>query len=60
MHENHPIELHCEMFEQRLDYIHNNLVRTGIVWNPEDYLYRSAIGYSGEKGLLAITCILKG
>ena len=40
------------MFEQRLDYIHNNPVRAGVVWNPEDYLYSSAIDYSGENGLL--------
>ena len=45
------------MFEQRLDYIHNNPVRAGVVWNPEDYLYSSAIDYSGENGLLEITYI---
>ena len=56
-HENHPIELEGEMFEQRIDYIHNNPVKAAIVWNPEDYLYSSAVDYSGEKGLLEITYI---
>lgn len=56
-HENHPIELHGEMYVQRLDYIHNNPVRAGIVRNLEDYLYSSAVDYSGEKGLLEITYI---
>jgi REP element-mobilizing transposase RayT len=45
---NHPIELNTnEMIQQRLDYIHNNPVEAGIVLSPEDYLYSSALNYSG-------------
>jgi REP element-mobilizing transposase RayT len=45
---NHPIELNTnEMIDQRLNYIHNNPVESGIVLSPEDYLYSSAINYAG-------------
>lgn len=40
--------------EKKLEYIHNNPVRAGIVSRAEDYLYSSALDYSGEKGLLQI------
>jgi putative transposase len=44
----HPIELSTnKMQEQRLDYIHNNPVESGIVLQPEDYLYSSARNYAG-------------
>ena len=53
---NHPIELStAEMFDQRLDYLHYNPVESGVVRNPPDYLYSSAIDYyTDEKGLLPI------
>ena len=45
---NHPVELSTnEMLLQRLDYIHNNPVTTGIVTMPEYYLYSSAVNYAG-------------
>jgi REP element-mobilizing transposase RayT len=53
-HDNHPVELQGEWFEQRLEYIHNNPVVAGIVGQPEDYLYSSAIDYAGGKGLLEL------
>ncbi|MFZ6012009.1 MAG: REP-associated tyrosine transposase [Bacteroidota bacterium] len=44
----HPIELSTnEMLEQRLNYIHQNPVKAGMVLSPEDYLYSSAVNYSG-------------
>lgn len=54
--DNHPIELdfHTDMFEQRLNYLHNNPVQAGIVNFAVDYLYSSAIDYSGRKGLIDI------
>ena len=54
--DNHPIELSShEMMDQRLEYIHNNQVKAGIVEKAEDYLYSSAIDYfTGRKGLLEI------
>ena len=45
------------MIEQRLDYIHNNPVRAGFVFRPEDYVYSSAIDYAGYPGLLNIILI---
>ena len=38
------------MIWQKLDYIHFNPVKAGIVINPEDYVYSSARNYSGHKG----------
>jgi putative transposase len=44
----HPIELNTnEKLDQRLNYIHYNPVKAGIVLSPEDYLYSSAINYAG-------------
>jgi REP element-mobilizing transposase RayT len=54
-HENHAVELISNKFiDQKLDYIHMNPVRAGIVTKPEHYLYSSAASYNDEKGLLDI------
>ena len=52
----HPIELDtAEKTKQRLDYLHENPVRSGLVWEPWHYKYSSAIDYyTNERGLLAI------
>ena len=42
------------MMDQKLDYIHENPVKEGIVQKPEDYLYSSARDYAGMKGLVEI------
>jgi putative transposase len=53
--EYHPVELFSnEMMDQKLDYVHDNPVKEGIVEKPEDYLYSSARDYAGMKGLLEI------
>jgi REP element-mobilizing transposase RayT len=54
--DNHPIELSTnEMMDQRLDYLHNNPVKAGVVWEPQHYKYSSGIDYySEDKGLLPI------
>lgn len=53
----HPEQIYSySFFEQKRDYIHNNPVRQEIVAHPEDYLYSSAVDYSGGKGLLDV-CI---
>lgn len=45
-HHNHPIELADQaMFEQKLNYIHQNPVVAGFVSKPEDWLYSSAKNY---------------
>jgi putative transposase len=56
-HENHAEELGpCkpDIGRIKLNYIHNNPVRAGIVGKPEDYLYSSATDYAGRKGLVDI------
>ena len=55
--ENHPIELWSEKFTaQKLDYIHSNPVKAGIVDKAEEYRYSSARDYYYGKncGLLEI------
>lgn len=52
----HPIELDTpEKMKQRLDYLHENPVRGGLVWEPWHYKYSSAIDYyTNEHGLLKV------
>ena len=52
-HDNKPIELWSnKVIKQKIDYIHDNPVEAGLVFNPEDYVYSGARDYSGEKGFL--------
>jgi putative transposase len=44
----------ADIFEQKLNYIHQNPVQPGFVDNAIDYPYSSARDYSGEKGLVKI------
>jgi len=55
----HPIELNTnKMIDERLQYIHDNPVEAGIVYEPESYLYSSAADYGTKrKGLLEIEYI---
>lgn len=52
----HPVELSSnEKIKQRLDYLHENPVRSGLVWEPWHYKYSSGIDYyTNEHGLLKI------
>ena len=55
---NHPKELNTnEKIDQRLQYLHNNPVIAGIVYNQEDYIFSSALDYTDGKGLLDIEII---
>ncbi|MDN5214123.1 transposase [Fulvivirgaceae bacterium BMA12] len=57
-HENHPVALDTnKMLDDRLNYIHNNPVRSGICFRAEDYKYSSSCQYCGEIGLLPISFI---
>ncbi len=57
-HENGAIELFTPAFtQQKLDYIHNNPVRAGIVKKGEDYLYSSARNYAGLRSVLEIDLV---
>ena len=55
----HPIELSTnKMMDQKLDYIHENPVKAGLVELAEDYKYSSAKDYhTSEKGLVEIEFI---
>jgi REP element-mobilizing transposase RayT len=57
-HENHAVELSTNnMLETRLNYIHENPVKAGIVSNAEDYLYSSARNYAEMESLIEIDFI---
>ncbi len=54
----HPQAIPTEdMLRQKLDYIHYNPVRLGLVDRPEDWRYSSARNYFGQDGLLEIDAI---
>ena len=54
----HPIELSTnEMIEQRINYIHENPVKTGLVGAAEDYLYSSARNYAGLSSVVEVDFI---
>ncbi len=54
-HENHAEEIFSnEFIEQKIDYIHNNPVRSKIVSKPEDYIYSSARNYAEMESILEI------
>ena len=40
--------------KQKLDYIHNNPIESGIVDKAEAYIYSSARNYTGGKGVIDI------
>ncbi len=46
-----------EFLEQKLDYIHQNPVKSEVVNNTEDFRYSSAIDYTGGKGLLDVILV---
>ena len=53
--DNHPEECFTEDFTFiKLNYIHQNPVRAGIVLNAEEYIYSSASNYIRIKGILDI------
>ena len=53
--DNQPVQLQTTEFTLiKLNYLHNNPVKAGIVESPEDYLLSSARDYNGGKGLLPI------
>jgi len=47
--DNHPIEIwSLKVFEQKLNYIHNNPVESGFVTDPIDWKYSSARNYGND------------
>ncbi len=54
----HAIELDTTSFiEQKLAYLHNNPVAAGMVYEPEHYVWSSAINYTGAPGLIEMVLI---
>lgn len=53
-HDNHPIELYTDsVIVQKMNYIHLNPVKAGLVEAPEDWLYSSASYYvANDKNML--------
>jgi putative transposase len=53
---NHPIELNTdEKLKQRLNYLHENPVKAGIVFEPQNYVYSSATDYYTDRpGLIKL------
>lgn len=59
-HENHAIQLFSNsVIQEKVDYIHLNPVRSGIVYKPEEYLYSSAKNYAEMEGLIDIIQVTK-
>ncbi len=59
-HNNHAEEMFSNKFiEQKLEYIHNNPVRAGIVEYPEEYVYSSARNYADKDGLLDVSLVYR-
>ncbi|MBN2746088.1 MAG: transposase [Bacteroidales bacterium] len=58
-HDNKPIELWSnKVISEKIKYIHNNPVKEGLVYKPEEYIYSSAKDYAGEKGVLEnVICV---
>ncbi len=54
----HPQAIITEdMLRQKVDYIHNNPVKLGLVDRPEDWRYSSARNYFGQDGVLEIDLV---
>ena len=52
---NHPKLIQgMEMFNQKVEYIHNNPVKRGLVEKPEHWIYSSARHFAGLESLLDI------
>ncbi|RYD56629.1 MAG: transposase [Sphingobacteriales bacterium] len=54
--DNHPVALNDErIYRQKLDYLHDNPVRAGIVFEPQQYVYSSAGDYyTNQQGLISL------
>lgn len=52
---NKPIELWSDIvIQQKIDYIHNNPVESGLVTDPVDWKYSSARNYQDDHTVLEI------
>jgi len=59
-HENHPEIIYSNKFvDQKINYVHENPVRAGIVEYADDYLYSSARAYTGKDCFLEIIPVIR-
>ena len=57
-HENHAEIVYGNQFmDSKINYIHENPVRAGLVENAEDYLYSSARNYADLEGVLDVIIV---
>jgi REP element-mobilizing transposase RayT len=57
-HDNHFIELFSPaVTQQKIDYIHQNPVRAGLVYRAEDYVYSSASNYAEIDKIIDVDCL---
>lgn len=55
---NHAEEIYSEKFMwSKIDYIHFNPVRAGLVTSPQDYIYSSASNYVNGKGIIDVEIV---
>jgi len=55
----HPQQLISEeILHQKIDYLHDNPVRAGLVARPEDWVYSSAGDYAGGKGIIELNALV--
>lgn len=56
---NHAVEIYSEKFLwTKLDYLHLNPVRVGLVSKASDYLYSSTSNYVNGKGLIDLVTLV--
>ena len=54
-HENHAVVIYSPEFaREKLEYLHNNPVRAGLVKKPADYIYSSASNYAEMESILEV------
>ena len=57
-HENHAEHIFSQKFiTQKVNYIHNNPVTSGLVTQPEDYLYSSARNYADLEAVIDVVLL---
>jgi len=57
-HDNHFIELSSSAFtQQKIEYIHQNPVKAGIVYKAEEYVYSSASNYAEIDQIIDVDCL---
>lgn len=55
--DNHAIDMTNIDVRHKVEYIHNNPVVAGLVFEPDQYPYSSAVDYGGRTGLVTVTPI---